>query len=80
MSIHILHTPMNEVHRATDGEARWCFTCRTKRTFEHVVDVPVCVTGNEAGCWYGPSHSIECSVCHTTDGDYFPGTEREWSE
>ena len=80
MSVHILYTPMEEVRREQHGEERWCFRCRKKQVFEWVMDVPICITGEETGCWYGPSHSIECSVCHLIDGDYFPGTSREWDE
>lgn len=30
--------------------------------------------------YYGPIHHIECTTCHTVDGDCFPGTQREWSD
>lgn len=80
MSAHILHTPMEETYRRIHGQRRWCFTCREKQWFEYVVQTPICVTGDETGCWYGPTRSIECVVCHTTDGDCFPGTQREWAD
>jgi hypothetical protein len=82
MSLHI--------HRTQSGEERWCFVCRKQRTFEYVVLSPV----NEAMNWYwptdqelidhesyyGPTHQVECSVCHTMDSDMFPGGYREWSD
>ena len=82
MTLHILRTPVEEVWRVPhfDGEQRWCFTCRARRTFEHVVAKPVCITGEETGCWYGPSHRIECTVCKREDADCFPGTQREWRD
>ncbi len=81
MSVHILHTPMNEVSREPYGtEPRWCFYCRKRRSFEHVTNLPICESLDDTGCWYGPSHSIECSVCGRSDADCFPGTEREWFE
>ncbi len=80
MSVHILHTPMEAVHRSVIAENRWCFHCRRRQTFEYVVERPICITGDETGCWYGPTRSIECAVCHTTDGDCFPGTQREWAD
>lgn len=63
---------MEEVHRESDGE-RWCFRCRKRREFEYVITAPVELS------YYGPTRQIECTHCHTTDGDCFPGTEREWS-
>lgn len=63
---------MREVHRAPDGEARWCFRCRAVCAFQFVVTAPVGVS------YYGPSLSVECSVCGTRDGDLFPGRIREW--
>lgn len=76
---HILYTPMEEVWRE-DWKERWCFTCRKRLTFEYVVSIPICITGDETGCWYGPTNSIECPNCHRTDADCFPGTSREWSD
>ena len=72
---------MEEVRRRPDREA-WCFICRKRRQFEYVVTAPVIPenpTINDLS-WYGPSTRIECGTCHTTDGDCFPGTEREWYE
>lgn len=77
--IHILYTPMAETRRKPDGE-RWCFSCRKRRQFEHVTSVPVCESIDDTGCWYGPSHEIECTVCGVVDGDCFPGTTREWGD
>lgn len=70
--IHILHTPMEEIARRSEGE-RWCFVCRKRREFEHVI------TATIEPSYYGPNHRIECTVCKTTDGDCFPGSEREWA-
>jgi hypothetical protein len=63
---------MEEVGRRPDGE-RWCFVCRKRREFEHVVLYPVGLS------WYGQTDQIKCTVCRTVDGDCFPGTEREWA-
>jgi hypothetical protein len=80
-TIHILHTPMEEVSRKPNGE-RWCFVCRKRREFEHVITRPVLDPNvpleDQTGAWYGPTHQIECGTCHTVDGDCFPGREREW--
>jgi hypothetical protein len=70
MSVHILHTPMEEVDRRSDGE-RWCFVCRTRREFAYVLFAPVEMS------YYGMTRKIECTHCHTTDSDLFPGRERE---
>lgn len=63
---------MKEYSRNVDGEARWCFHCRKRRVFERVVSVPA------EPSYYGPSIYIECAVCHTNDGDCFPGRYRVW--
>jgi hypothetical protein len=78
---HMLITPMEEVRREWDGkDVRWCFGCRSRQLFEYVVTAPICITGEEAGCWYEPTHSIECSNCLLEDGDLFPGRMRCWDE
>lgn len=74
VSLHILRTPMQENWRKSVGE-RWCFVCRQRRQFEHVQTQPI-----DEFSYYGPSDHIECTFCKTTDGDCFPGTEREWSD
>lgn len=75
MSGHVLWTEsLTEVRRATDGDERYCFRCRVRRSFEHVVLVP------PLDSWYGPTHKIVCSACQTEDADCFPGREREWSD
>lgn len=61
---------MVELFRKPDGE-RYCFVCRKRREFEHV-----CLATAEPS-YYEPNNQIECSVCHTVDGDCFPGTVRE---
>ena len=78
MSVHILHTPMQEIRRRPFGE-RWCFTCRKRRDFEIVVSAPIVTSIDDTGAYYGPTTEIVCTHCRTTDGDCFPGTEREWS-
>lgn len=65
--------PMKEVTREPSGE-RWCFTCRKRREFEFVVMAPA------EPSYYGPSPSMECTTCKTSDGDLFPGREREWED
>lgn len=75
MSIHILHTPMKEVHRERVDPDRWCFKCRKMREFHHVAHEPA-----DTYSHYGPSRKIECSVCHLIDGDLFPGRSREWGD
>lgn len=92
MTLHILRTPMEEVHRSPlhDGEPRFCFHCRKRRVFDFVVDRPINIAMDwywptdeelmDHESYYGPSRRIECTSCHTTDGDCFPGTSREWSD
>jgi hypothetical protein len=77
MTVHILHTPMEEVSRKPNGE-RFCFICRKRREFVYVISRPIVTSIDDTGAWYGPTHQIECGTCHTVDGDCFPGTEREW--
>lgn len=73
-AVHIHWTePMHEVFRHPDGE-RWCFVCRRRQAFEYVRTAPVGIS------YYGPNDRIVCSVCQTTDGDCFPGTDREWTD
>ena len=74
MSVHICYTePLEKIVRKQLGQ-RWCFVCRKRRTFSLVVMAPVALS------YYGPHREIECDHCHTTDGDCFPGTVREWGE
>ena len=80
MSVHILHTPMEETYRRIHGKRRWCYRCREKQWFDLVVRTPICETGEETGCYYAPTRSIECTVCKKEDGDRFPGQPREWDE
>jgi hypothetical protein len=65
---------LTEVLRRPDGE-RWCFVCRKRRDFEYVLRAPV-----DPESWYGPTPDIQCASCHTSDGDCFPGTWREWED
>ena len=57
-----------------DGE-RWCFVCRKQREFRFIV-------GHDPGPedWYGPSLSVKCGTCKTSDADLFPGRSREWGD
>ena len=68
----ICREEMREVRREPDGEPRWCFHCRKVRAFEFVVTAPV------GPSYYDPSPDVECSTCHLSDGDLFPGRYREW--
>jgi hypothetical protein len=71
----VCREPMEEAWRQTEGDKeRWCFKCRKRRQFERVCTVPVGVS------YYGPNVWIECSICHTTDGDMFPGYFRTWDD
>jgi hypothetical protein len=63
---------MVEVVNRPDGEVRWCFVCRKRREFRYIVMAPVTMD------WYGPYADIKCAHCRTSDGDLFPGREREW--
>lgn len=63
---------MREARRVLNGEARWCFHCRDRRDFERITRVPV------RPSYHDPFVTIECTVCHTPDGDLFPGRCREW--
>ncbi len=74
MLTHILHTPMHEVQRRHDGDARWCFACRSPRSFERVVTAP-----EDPMSYYGPTTSIRCAHCGEEDSDLFPGRIREWA-
>ena len=44
------------------------------RGFVFVVTAPV------GPSYYGPSLSVQCAACGTSDGDLFPGRTREWDE
>lgn len=71
--VHINRGPeMVEVVNRRDGETRWCFACRKRREFRYIVMAPV------KPDWYGPTRDIKCGHCRTSDGDLFPGGEREW--
>lgn len=59
-----------------DGEQRWCFTCRKRREFRFVVTEAV----DWENDWYGPTPSVRCATCNTTDGDCFPGRYRTWGD
>jgi hypothetical protein len=68
--LHILRTPMKEIHREEIGE-RWCFVCRKRVQFLYLVHATV------EPSYYDPNPSIECERGHS-DGDLFPGRIREW--
>ena len=71
--IHVNRGPaMVEVVNRVDGETRWCFNCRQPREFRYIVMAPV------EPDWYGPHADVKCGHCRTSDGDLFPGREREW--
>ena len=62
-------------HRVIKNESQgelWCFHCRKRREFFFIVTAPV------EPDWYGPNADIKCGHCNTSDGDLFPGREREW--
>jgi hypothetical protein len=61
-----------EATRRPNGHPRWCYHCRTRRTFHFVTRVP------DPSSYYGPTPSVECATCGTRDGDMFPGRYREW--
>lgn len=70
--ISVNHGPaMVEVVRRSEGE-KWCFHCRKRREFFYTVHAPKVMD------WYGPNADIKCGHCNTSDGDLFPGYEREW--
>ena len=70
--VHINYGPeMVEVKRESEG-VKWCFHCRKHREFFYIVTAPVVMD------WYGPNADIRCGACNTSDGDLFPGREREW--
>lgn len=72
-AVHVNHgSAMVEVVNRRNGEKRWCFKCRTQREFRYVVMAPVVPD------YYGPNADIKCGTCKTSDGDLFPGSEREW--
>lgn len=70
--LHINYGPATKVIvNKPDGE-RWCFVCRKRREFYYIVTAPV------EPSYYGPNPDIKCGHCKTSDGDLFPGREREW--
>lgn len=74
LNVHISYTePLEEIVRKQLGE-RWCFVCRKRRPFVYLVYRPIGLS------YYGPHREVECDHCHTTDGDCFPGTVREWGD
>ena len=77
---HITIIPTADERREPHGEPRWCFRCRKVQPFDYVMTIPVCEHIDDSGCWYGPTFSVECAVCHLTDGDLFPGRYRVWEE
>jgi hypothetical protein len=58
------------------GEERWCFHCRKRREFRFIVGRDPDFMND----YYGPVPSVECSECHTSDGDMFPGGYRMWGD
>ncbi len=70
--------PLEETFRRPDGDVRWCFECRARRQFVYIVMSPIQPDDPEDWSYYGPSASIRCETCDTTDSDLFPGTSREW--
>lgn len=71
--VHINFGPaMKEVVRRRDGEPRYCFKCRTKREFQYIVTAPI------EPDYYGPIADVRCGACNASDGDLFPGRQREW--
>jgi hypothetical protein len=68
----ICREEMREVRRERDGDERWCFVERKRRTFNLVITAPVGLS------YYGPNPSIRCASCGTSDADLFPGRIREW--
>ncbi len=71
-ALHISYGPeTREIVRRSEGE-KWCFHCRTRREFFYIVTAPVVMD------WYGPNPGVKCGHCNTSDGDLFPGREREW--
>lgn len=60
-----------EVRRESEG-VKWCFQCRKRAEFFYVVTTPIVPD------YYGPMANIRCGSCDASDGDLFPGREREW--
>jgi hypothetical protein len=58
--------------RRTSEGVKWCFNCRKRAEFFFIITVPVVPD------YYGPNASVRCGSCDTSDGDLFPGGEREW--
>jgi hypothetical protein len=71
LSVHILRVPTRVVSQRELTD-RWCFVCRKFVTFTLTVHAPL-----DPASYYGPHATIECERGHT-DGDCFPGTQREW--
>lgn len=60
-----------EVKRRSEG-VKWCFHCRKRQEFWFIVTAPIVPD------WYGPIADVRCGHCNASDGDLFPGREREW--
>ena len=69
----ICGTRMVEHSRRSEG-IKWCFACRKRVEFHYIVMAP------NGFSYYGPHAVIKCANCNTTDGDLFPGWQREWEE
>lgn len=63
---------MQEIHRATYGEPRWCFHCRNRRDHVRIV------LATTEPSYYDPISQVRCATCGRVDADLFPGRYREW--
>lgn len=67
----ICGTHMKEHGRRSMG-VKWCFRCRVRHEFFHVVMAPVGLS------YYGPH--VEIHGVRNDCSDLFPGWTREWEE
>lgn len=72
MSVHVCHTPMEEILRQPD-RVRWCFRCRAHLPHDFVLLATV------EPSYYEPTPMYACSGCGQDHTVGF-GRHREWFE
>lgn len=70
--VHINRPGATYVIRRKELGERWCFRCRERRNFIYTL------TAEVEPSYYDPNPDVKCGHCGKSDGDLFPGREREW--